>query len=363
MSKFLQTSRFKWIDPKEFDLNKYTSNSSKGRVLEVDLEYPKELGELHDDYPLAPDKIEIKREMWSNNKLKIADHYNIPISNVKKLVPNFFDTEKYVIHYENLKLYLRLRLKLKTIHHILEFNQSQWLKQYVDFSTEKRIEAEKNGDKDGKALYKLMKNSVYGKTMENLRNRIDVRLMSNKKDYLKWTPKPSYLSHKIFDNDLVAIRKNKVTLTLSKAAYIGMCILELSKVSTYEFHFDYIKNKYGNNSRLLLTDTDSLMYEIKPKDVHEDFSNNKEMLDFSNYSTKSKYYDNSNKLVIGKMKDERAGVAIKEFVALNSKMYSYLVDDKSEHKKAKGVNRNVVATISHNEYKDVLLNKKCLSIR
>ena len=114
--------------------------------------------------------------------LKIADHYNIPIGNVKKLVPNFYDKEKYVIHYENLKLYLKLGLKLKMIHHILECDQSQWLKQYVDFNTQKRIEAGKNLDKDGKALYNLMNNSVYGKTMEDFRNRIDVKLVSNKKD-------------------------------------------------------------------------------------------------------------------------------------------------------------------------------------
>ena len=92
-------------------------------------------------------------------------------------------------------------------------------------NTQKRIEAEKNGDKDGKVLYKLMTNVVNGKTAENVRNRIDVKLVSNKRDYLKWTSKPSYMSHKIFDNDLVAIRKNKVTLTLNKPAYIGMCIL------------------------------------------------------------------------------------------------------------------------------------------
>ena len=231
---------------------------------------------------------------------------------------------------------------------------------YVEFNTQKGREAEKIVDKDGKALYKLMNNAVYGKTMENLRNRIDVKLVSNKKDYLKWTSKPSYMSHKIFDNDLVAIRKNKVTLTLNKPAYIGMCILELSKVLMYEFHYDYIKNKYGNNSRLLFTDTDSLMYEIKTEDVYEDFGNDKEIFNFSNYSNKSKYYDNSNKLVVGKMQDETAGVAIIEFVGLKSKMYSNLVDGNSEHKKAKGVNRNIVATISHNEYKDVLLNKKCL---
>ena len=153
----------------------------------------------------------------------------------------------------------------------------------------------------------------------NLRNRIDVKLVSNKKDYLKWTSKPSYMSRKKVDNDLVTIRKNRVTLMLNKPAYIGMCIFELNKVLMYEFHYDYIKNKYNNNSKLLFTEIDSLMYEIKNKDVYEDFSNNKEMFDFSNYSTKRKYYDNSNKLLIGKMKDETPGVAIEEFVGLKPK--------------------------------------------
>ena len=111
-----------------------------------------------------------------------------------------------------------------------------------------------------------------------------------------------------------------------------MCILELSKVLMYEFHYDYIKNKYGNNSGLLFTDADSLMYEIKTEDVFEGFSNDKEMFDFSNYSAKSKYYDNSNKLLVGKMKDETAGVVIEKFVRLKPKMYSYLVDDNSEYK-------------------------------
>ena len=139
------------------------------------------------------------------------------------------------------------------MHRLLEFNQFQWLKQYVEFNTQKRIEAEKNGDKDGKALYKLMNNAVYEKTMENLRNRINVKLASNKKDNLKWTFKPSYMLHKKFENDLVTIRKK---FRPDKSAYIEMCILELSKILMYEFYYNYIKNRYGNNSRLLFKDTD-----------------------------------------------------------------------------------------------------------
>ena len=127
----------------------------------------------------------------------------------------------------------------------------------------------------------------------------------------------------------------------------------------YQIHYDYNKNIYDNNSRLLFTDTDSLMYEIKTEDVYEDFNSDKKMFDVSIYSTKSKYYDNSNKLVIGKMKDESTSFAIKEFIGLKLKMYSFL-ENNSKHKKEKGVNRNVVAIISHNEDKAVLLNNKCL---
>ena len=130
-----------------------------------------------------------------------------------------------------------------------------------------------------------------------------------------------------------------------------MCILELSKVLMYEFHYDYIKNKHDNKSKLLFTYTDSLMYEIRTENVYEDFSGNKETFDFSNYSTKSKYYDDSKKLFIGKMKDETGGVAIAEFVGLKKRVYLFLVDDNSEHKKANGVNRIVVATISYNDIK------------
>ena len=302
----------------------------KGFVLEVDLEYLKKLHKLHNDYSLALEKIEIKREILSEYQLKVADLHNIPIGNVKKLVHNLFDKESYVIYYENLKLYLRLGIKLKKIHHGLEFNQSQRLRSCIEFNTQRRIAAEKNNDRDGKALHKLINNAIYTKTMENLRNRIDVKLLKNKKDYLKCTSKPSYISHKIFDNNLVAIRKGKLALKLNKPAYIGMFILELSKVLMYEFHYDYIKNKYDNKSNVLFTDTDSLMFEIKTEDIYEDFSTNKEMFDFS----KSEYYDNSKALVIRKMHDETGGVAIEDIVGLKPKIYSFLLDN-SEHKKRK----------------------------
>ena len=135
MCNVFPTSKITWKDPQKFDISKYGSNSSKGCILELNLEYPKELFKLH-DYPSAPDEIKTKKEML-NYQLKIADFHNLPFSNVKKLLPNFFDKQKYVLHYEQLQLYLRLALKFKKIHRVLQFNHSQWLKPYVKFNTYK----------------------------------------------------------------------------------------------------------------------------------------------------------------------------------------------------------------------------------
>ena len=152
------------------------------------------------------------------------------------------------------------------------------------------------------------------KKIENLRNRINVRLVKNKKHYLKCTSKPSYMPHKIFDNNFAVIHNSKVGLKFNKSAYIGMCILELGKALMYcKFHYDHIKNKYDNKSKLLFTETDSLIHEIKTEDAYEDFSAIKKCLILVIIQilvTKSKCYDDSNKLVIGKMRDETGTVVI-----------------------------------------------------
>ena len=128
------------------------------------------------------------------------------------------------------------------------------------------------------------------------------------------------VAQKIFDNDLVVIHKIKTILTLSKSAYVRMCILELNKVPMYEFHYDYVKNKYGNKLTSLLRDSDRLVYDIGTNNVYDDFRNNKEMFDFSNYFVKSKYYNDSKVLVFSKMKAKMDSIAIEEFVGLKPKM-------------------------------------------
>ena len=362
MSQYLPTGGFKWMKQEhidKLDLGKYQEDSKKGLILEVDLEYPKELHDLHNDYPLAAEKIKVTNDMLSKYSKQIAEKYGISTGLVSKLIPTLSNKEKYVLHYRNLQLYIDLGLKVTKVHRVLEFNQSLWLKQYIDFNTEKRKNAKNAFEKD---FFKLMNNSVFGKTMENIRKRVDVRLVTDKKKLTKLTSKPTYISSKIFNENLVAIHKIKETLTLNRPAYVGMCILDLSKTLMYDFHYNYIKDKYGDKARLLFTDTDSLTYEIEADDVYQDFWNDKDKFDNSDYPESSKYFDKSNKKVIGKFKDEAAGVPIYEFVGLRSKMYSYMKDNQKGGKTAKGIKKNVIKKdITHENYKNTLFNAEQMS--
>ena len=359
MSQYLPTGGFRWMTQKQIDklnLAKYKEDSEKGLILEVDLEYNKQLHHLHNDYPIGPEKVKVTNDMLSEYSKRIASKFNISTGLVYKLIPTLSNKEKYVLHYRNLQLYTDLGLKVTKIHRVLEFDQSPWLKQYIDFNTKKRTNAKNAFEKD---FFKLMNNSVSGKTMENIRRRIDVRLITNEKKLLKMTSKPTYVSSKIFNENLVAVHKIKETLTLNRPAYVGMCILDLSKTLMYDFHYNYIKKKYGDKVKLLFTDTDSLTYEIEANDVYQDFWNDKEKFDNSEYNESSPYFDKTNKKVIGKFKDEASGICITEFIGLRSKMYSYIKDNNEVNKAAKGIKKNIIKKdITHENYKKVLFNNE-----
>ena len=281
----------------------------------MDLEYPQELHYKHNDYPVAPEKLKVSKNMLLGHCKKIAEKYNILIGQVNKLIPTLSNKEKYVLRYQNLQLYLDLGLNLTKVHRVLEFNQSPWLKQYIHFNTEKRKQAKNSFEKD---FFKLMNNSVFGKTMENLSKRVDVRLVTNEKKLLKLTSKPTYVSSKIFNKNLVAVHKIKEALILNRPAYVGICILDLSKTLMYDFHYNYIKKKYDDRAELLFTDTDSLTYEIEAEDVYQDFWNDRDKFDNSDYPENSPYHDKNNK-VIGKFKYKAASTPVVEFVGLRSK--------------------------------------------
>ena len=241
MSQYLPTGGFRWMTEKQIDkidLAKYKEDSKKGLILKVDLEYNERLHDAQNSYPLGPEKVCVNKHMLSGYCKRIADKFNISTGLVHKLIPTLSNKEKYILHYRNLQLYTDLGLKVTKVHRVLEFNQSPWLKQYIDFNTKKRTNAKNAFEKD---FFKLMNNSVFGKTMENIRKRVDVRLITDEKKLLKMASKPTYVSSKIFNENLVAVHKIKETLTLNRPAYVGMCILDLSKTLMYDFHYNYIK--------------------------------------------------------------------------------------------------------------------------
>ena len=244
MSKPLPTHGFKWM--KKNELETWEKHSC---VLEVDLVYPQSLHDLHSDYPLAPERIEVNK--------------------VNKLIPNLWNKKKYVIHYENLKQYLGLGLKLTHIHRGIRFEESQCLKKYIDLNIDLRTKAKKDFEKD---FFKLMNNSVFGKTMENIRKRVDIKSVNNREKAEKLTAKPNFKHCNIFSEDLVAIHMKKTKFTFNKPIHLGMCILDLSKTLMYDFHYNYIMQKYGDKAKLLFTDTDILMYEIQTEDFYKDIS-------------------------------------------------------------------------------------------
>lgn len=358
MSQALPVGGFNWRDPEKWNakkIMKLTDDNKFGYVFVVDLDYPVELHDKHNDYPVAPEKLAVQSNWLSDYSIQLRKDLEMSdsIADVEKLIPNLNDKKNYIVHYRNLKLYLSLGLKLTKIHKVIRFDQKPFLKEYIDFNTNQRAKSKNDFEKD---FFKLMNNAVFGKTMENVRKRIDFELVNNDMTLDKLTAKPRYQSCKIFNEDLVGVEMQKSKIMLNKPVSVGFCILELSKLLMYDFHYNTMKAKYGDNLTLLFTDTDSLCYHIKTDDIYEDMKDMKDLLDTSEYPKDHPLYDVKNKKVIGKFKDETNGDAIKEFVGLKSKMYSFTVGD-SEKKRAKGVKKNVIKQeIKHENYKDCLFN-------
>ena len=208
MSKPLPTHSFEWMESSE--LKNWRNYSC---ILEVGLEYTKELHDLHNDYPLAPERVVVNK--------------------IEKLIPNLRNKEKYVLHRENLKQYLSLGLKLTKIHRGIKFEESRWLEKYISLNTDLRAAAANEFEKE---FFKLMNNSVFGKTMKNIRNRVNIKLVNNKKQAEKLSAKPNFKHCNIFCEGLVAKHMKKTKLKFNKPVYLGICILNLSKTLIYDFH-------------------------------------------------------------------------------------------------------------------------------
>ena len=346
MSQQLPTHGFKWMkditEEKVMEILEKANHSMfnkgrKGYIFEVDLEYPPHLWETHNDYPLAPEKM--------------------IVNGVEKLICHFKPRKNYVVHYRNLRQYLEMGMRITAVHRGISFYQSSWMEPYIRKNTELRKTAANSFEKD---FFKLMNNSVFGKTIENIRKRQNIILVDNRKKAAKLSSRPNFERATIFDRNLIAVHMKKTEVYFNKPVYVGQVILDLSKTLMFDFHYNYIRKKYKNNAELMFTDTDSLLYYIHTDDFYKDISDDiKTKFDTSDYPSnhKSGIQTGVNKKVIGMFKDEVAGKQITHFVGLRPKLYSFKVEDGSLTKKCKGVKKNVVKNkIEFEDYVECLFS-------
>ena len=390
MSQYLPVSDFEWMSDEELAsitedwILSLAPDCDTGYFLEVDLIYPREVHSKHSDYPLAPEKIAIKgtqlspyqRNVLRTQILKEADNdlteeqVNAKIDayqSVEKLVPNLCDKKKYILHYRNLQLYLKLGMKLGKIHQVLRFTQKQWLKPYIEHNTEMRKQGTSDFEKD---FFKLMNNAFFGKTMENVRKRRVIDIVQTPQKLKKLVAQPTFKSITVFNEDLSAVERSKFKVYMDKPIYTGLPVLDLSKWLMYDFWYNKLRQLFPN-AKLLFTDTDSLCVSIETdlddKDVFEQLREKTiklddgtevaatSLFDFSNYHKDHPCYSSINKKVPGKMKDELGGNIMLEFVGLRAKAYAFKklvlypdtdknekVGDIIETKKLKGIKKGVV---------------------
>ena len=268
MCKKLPADGFKWVHDlsifTEDFIKNYNEEGDTGYLFVVDVEYPKNLHKLHSDLPFLPERMKINK--------------------CTKLVCNVQDKENYPVHVLALKQALNHGLKLTKVHSVIEFRQEYWLKPYIDMNTELRKNAKNDFEKD---FFKLMNNSVFGKTMENVRNHRDIKLVTTDKRRSILASEPNYHSTKYISKDLLIMEMKKVEIKMNKPIYIGQAILDISKTLMYEFWYGYIKPKYGDKARLCYTDTDSFVVNINTEDFFKDIADDVESwFDKSNYKEK-----------------------------------------------------------------------------
>ena len=312
ISQMLPLKGFKWTSS-EIDILNVPEDSELGYIIEVDLEYPKELHDKHNLYPLAPEHVQFDDDILSPFQRKYFPSIR---GSVRKLVPNLHSKEKYIVHYRNLQLYVSLGMQIKKIHRVMQFEQSCWMKPYIDLNTDKKKEATMRGDKAGKDLFKLFNNAVFGKTMENLRKWINFEVVTSRKVALKRIAKPNFKCVKIFREDLVGIHMVKPVLAMNRPIQVGFAILDLSKYLMYDFHYNTWMKKFLN-STLLFTDTDSLAYDVVGHDLYAGMGEIKDEFEFSEYPNDHFLQSFDNMKVVGKFKRRL------RFAGHRPKLYSF----------------------------------------
>ena len=238
MSQKLPNGKYTWVPPEELNIIKWEDMNDEqeyGYIVKCDLEYPADLHAAHNDYPLAPERINVKDEWLSEMQLNIKAQYNLPRSdNTAKLIPNLLDKKEYVVDFRCLKFYLAHGLKLGKVHSAIRYRQTNWMAKYIEVNQAKRLLAKTDFEKD---FYKLMNNSVFGKTCENQKKRTSISLVNTSEKMRKLVFKPNFMDVKIFAEDFAAVELQKTKLMINKPFFVGFTILDLAKLHMYRYNF------------------------------------------------------------------------------------------------------------------------------
>ena len=313
--------------------------------------YPDNIKEKTKIFPFAPVNKKINPDNFNDYMKEIKPDTYIQTS---KLICDWSDKINYLIHYRMLKFYIRHGKILNKVHNIISFKQSKWLEKYISFNTQKRNMSKNDFEKD---FYKLLNNSFYGKTMENVKNRLKIKFIK-KDDYREIIKQQSKLTfngiHKSYENcDSYTFKQNEVLM--DKPIYLGLSVLELSKLHMYETYYDKLQPYFGEeNIKLHYMDCDSFVLSIETQNEFNDLKNLEQLFDFSNLNKNHEQFSEKNKKVVGKFKIENPeNIWIDEFVALRSKCYAFKCGDNSKNK-LKGISKSYSRDIKFDEY------KKCL---
>ena len=417
MMQHLPVSDFKWMSQNDVNaitldrLHAIKIDSDIGYIFEIDYTIPEDKHDKFANYPLAPEQKPIHGNMLSPYQRNILreqfraedddqlteealeqkiDEYT---SSTEKLLLDLKPKEKYIIHYRTLQLYAKLGLKITHIHRVLQFKQQAWLAPYIRANTEMRQNAANEFEK---SFFKLMNNAFFGKTMENVRNRRHIDIVTTPEKLKKLVAQPTFKSVTTFREDLSAVERIKAKVTMNKPICVGFCVLELSKWLMYDFYYYVLHQIFPPSSiRLLFTDTDSLCISIEGcNDIYQKIRHGIVILDSGQHEPAINFFDlsgypsehsifsgmneaeierlkQSNKKVPGKMKDELNGNVLIEFVGLRAKTYAFqklilfstdedeTVGEIVEEKKLKGIQKCVVKrNLNFDHYKSALFEQK-----
>ncbi len=322
MSQNMPYKDFEFVVDVSIDKILSTSDDSHvGYFVECDLKYPNSIKFKTKNFPLAPVKRKVDYQELSDYQKELYGKSYIP---QEKLICDWKDKKNYLVHYRMLKFYVKMGMEVEKVHRVIRFKQKLWLKEYIDYNTNKRSEAITDFEKD---FFKLLNNAFYGKTMENVRGRVNIDMIENDKneEIIKRQSKLTFKTiPKNFGNfSIFYYSKNQIKF--DKPIYLGFTVLELSKLLMYQFYYDVLQPYFGEkNIQNHYTDTDSFILSVKTEDIIEDLKNLSEHFDFSNVDKDCELYSEVNKKVIGKFKSEVTNpIFIERFIALRSKMYSY----------------------------------------